>query len=234
MRKPRRFSANSRTGSRAGQMALGRTLDRGILFYLMAILLTLTVGCASNWQTGLVAGGITMAGAHSPTTEIEQIYYLGIFDPQDQVPPAIYRVTVHGQSSLISLARFASGWVPAEVADSLTSRLEFGDQGALTVSKVDAEKPAVLNTGRRLVLFGPEGFREAPRDSRLVIIMGSDPSKYFGAVSSVMEAMSKSGISAKNSSLVTQILLLLTQSQDEKDQLQTLLTQMPSDLQLQN
>jgi hypothetical protein len=31
-------------------------------------------------------------------------------------------------------------------------------------------------------MFGPEGFREAPRDHRLVVVMGSDPSVFFSAV----------------------------------------------------
>jgi hypothetical protein len=35
-------------------------------------------------------------------------------------------------------------------------------------------------------MFGPEGFREAPRDHRLVIVMGSSPQKFFSAVDSAL------------------------------------------------
>ena len=31
-------------------------------------------------------------------------------------------------------------------------------------------------------MFGPEGFREAPKDHRLVIVMGASPEAFFGAI----------------------------------------------------
>ncbi len=33
-----------------------------------------------------------------------------------------------------------------------------------------------------MILFGPEGFREAPVDHRLVVVMGSSPEKFFSMV----------------------------------------------------
>jgi hypothetical protein len=44
------------------------------------------------------------------------------------------------------------------------------------------EKDNGLLTGRRLIMFGPEGFREAPKNHRLVVVMGSNPDKFFSAV----------------------------------------------------
>jgi hypothetical protein len=172
--------------------------------------------------------GVTVAGGRSPTTELEQIYYLGVFDPQEQVPPAVYRVRVRGQASFISLVHFASGWVPASVADSLTTQLEYTDSGTIKVSKEDTNAPVSLQTGRRLVLFGPEGFREAPRDYRLVIIMSSDPSKYFQTVSQVLDAAAKAKRSDANDILVKQILLTLTSVEDQKNDLQRILDELPS------
>ena len=32
------------------------------------------------------------------------------------------------------------------------------------------------------MMFGPEGFREAPANHRLVVVMGADPSAFFEAV----------------------------------------------------
>jgi hypothetical protein len=195
---------------------------------LLALLLLLP-GCATPVQTAGLTVGITAAGAHSPTTEIEQIYYLGVFDPQEQVPPAVYRVRVHGQASMISVANFASGWVPASVADSLTTQMQFTDTGAIKVSKDDnQDAPVSLKTGRRLILFGPEGFREAPRDYRLVIIMSSDPSKYFQTVSQVLEATAKSKSSATNDAVLKQILLALTSVDSQKDDLQRMLDELPA------
>lgn len=143
-------------------------------------------GCATPVQTaGLAITGTTLVGAQIPSDELEQIYYLGVFDPLEQLPPSIYRVTVRGQSSFLNQSKFASGWVPAPLIDSLSARVNdstgigetrFAHPEGVTDQNVQ------LKTGRRLVMFGPEGFREAPRDHRLVIVMGADPAKYFEAV----------------------------------------------------
>ena len=84
--------------------------------------------CATPAQTtGLVVGtvlGATAVGAYKVGPEIQQVYYLGVYDPDQQIPTQVYRVTVHGQASFISGATFASGWVPASVIDSLDCRIE--------------------------------------------------------------------------------------------------------------
>lgn len=145
----------------------------------------LVAGC-SNLSQGEKAGvaalavaGTVIAG-NTPTTDIEQTYYVGVFDPQDQLPPILYRIRVRGQASALNTTRFASGWVRAELLDSLGS-VSFAKDKGIEISKAD-EKYQTFATGRRLVMFGPEGFREAPAGHRLVIAMGSDPSKFFNAV----------------------------------------------------
>lgn len=128
--------------------------------------------------------GATILGANSPSQEIQQIYYLGSFDPQGQLPPTVYRIRVHGQASFISFMRFASGWVPAQFIDSLSSDVKFGAEKAAGI-EIDAgasDKLSELTTGRRLMLFGPEGFREAPRNHRLVVVMGTSPDDFFNAI----------------------------------------------------
>jgi hypothetical protein len=87
----------------------------------------------------------------------------------------------------LSFTKFASGWVRADLVDSLSGRVPMPSD--LAASGAEGDKPGVtwerekgLLTGRRLVMFGPEGFREAPRDHRLVVVMGSDPSVFFSAV----------------------------------------------------
>lgn len=138
--------------------------------------------CATPEQNRLAAGSALAAGTFIPTTALEQIYYLGVFDPQEQLPPTIYRVRVKGQSSFINTTRYASGWVPAAVIDSLASTARFDNVNSHGVTVSKAEGMETKLTGRRLVLFGPEGFREAPKDYRLVITMGSSPEKFFQAV----------------------------------------------------
>lgn len=134
-------------------------------------------------QRNIAGGESALAGTIFPTTALEQIYYLGVFDPQEQLPPTIYRVRVKGQSSFFNSTRYASGWVPAAVIDSLgsTARFDNVNSHGVTVSKAEEGMQTKL-TGRRLVLFGPEGFREAPKDHRLVIAMGNSPEKFFQAV----------------------------------------------------
>ena len=139
------------------------------------------------------AVGITAYGAAAPTHEIEQIYYLGSVDPRGQLPPTIYRVRVHGQSSFISATKFASGWVRSEFVDSLSTNFsfDFSDDAKSRGVGIDkgSEELAKLRTGRRLVHFGPDGFREAPADHRLVIVMGSSPEAYFQAMEEAMGAI---------------------------------------------
>ncbi|MHC4481797.1 MAG: hypothetical protein ACYS1C_12635, partial [Planctomycetota bacterium] len=164
----------------------------------------------------------TWAGSRAPGHEIEQIYYLGAFDPQEQVPPAIYRIRVHGQASLISRTKFASGWVKSELIDSLNTNYSFDEEAGGTGMKLTQgqEGLANLQTGRRLVLFGPEGFREAPRNHRLVIVMGTSPEAYFKAIDKVLGAIDPSG--RATGELRDALLKELLRTQREQDRLRRL------------
>jgi hypothetical protein len=143
-------------------------------------------GCSSSWGTAAIVAGGTAIGAQAPTNEIEQIYYVGIFDPHEQLPSQVYRLTVRGQASFISQTHFASGWVPASFVDSLGSNVTVDQGGNVQINKSSEDILANLSTGRRMMLFGPEGFREAPADQRLVIVMGSDPSQFFQGIEGAM------------------------------------------------
>jgi hypothetical protein len=77
--------------------SISKLLCAGLIL-LSALFVT---GCNSlplNFALG--TGIATGLGAMTPGHEIEQIYYLGSFDPQEQVPPALYRVRVRGQALL--------------------------------------------------------------------------------------------------------------------------------------
>jgi hypothetical protein len=191
---------------------------------ITGMLLASVVPVACQGTTGAIVGGVvgaTLMGAQSPSHEIEQIYYLGVFDPQEQVPETIYRITVRGQASIISFTRFASGWVPAAMIDSLGGRVQLsGDRNAadpLTVGQPAANVVSQIQTGRRLVLFGPEGFREAPRDHRLVIVMGSSPEEFFKAIDGALGEFAQVQLERDNAGLQRDILqaLLLVRT-DEK------------------
>ncbi len=160
---------------------------------LLALLLSLTshliTGCATPAQTTALALGVaTAVGAYSPDREIEQVYYLGVLDPREQVDPTIYRIRIHGQASFLSGVKFASGWVPAPLVDSLTGRLELDADasGDIQTFHPAATNRVALNTGRRFWSFGPEGFRENPKDYRLVIVMGGSPDKFFSAIDNAL------------------------------------------------
>ena len=152
----------------------------GLPYALLPLILT-GCGLTSEQQISATVVGATVVGAGAPAQEVEQVYYLGIFDPQEQIPPSVYRIRVHGQASFLSGMQFASGWVPAHMADSLGVGISTGPKGKVTIDSAnDQFKP--FKAGRRLMMFGPEGFREAPADHRLVIVMGSSPEVFFNAI----------------------------------------------------
>lgn len=174
-------------------------------------------GCSTE---GIIGGsvGATLVGANTPSNEIEQVYYLGSFDPEDQLPPTIYRVTVRGQASAISAMKFGSGWVPAQLVDSLSSNVRFDKTGSLKFDK-DDETMANLETGRRLILFGPEGFREAPRDYRLAIVMGSSPEDFFNAIDQTLGTVSQVQAEQLTGELKNKLVKELLRVKDESSQL---------------
>lgn len=152
-----------------------------ISFLLSAILMS----CGSV-ERNILTSGIGM-GMRTPSTEIEQIYYLGSFDPQGQLPPTLYRVRLHGQASILNFTRFASGWMPSNVVDTLSGNITTSEANATITSNGASTS---FKTGRRLVQFGPEGFREAPANHRLVVVMGSDPSEFFQAMGAALGEVS--------------------------------------------
>ena len=167
--------------------------------------------------------GVTLLGAQAPSHEIEQIYYLGVFDPQDQLPPQVYRVRVHGQASFISFVNFASGWVPADLIDSLGTQISFDKAtGGIDIKKPGQGETASLKTGRRLVLFGPEGFREAPANHRLVIVMGSSPEGFFKAIDSALGTVAGALEEQRATGLNRELFAALIQITNERERLNEL------------
>jgi hypothetical protein len=142
-------------------------------------------GCATSIQNSLTAATSTVLLGHAPTTNINQTYYLGVFDPREQLPPTIYRIRLQGQASALSRTAFASGWVRADLLDSLSGRVDI-DRGQVRLGDSKGNGTVLSDDknelNRRLVLFGPEGFREAPKNHRLVVVMGSSPETFFNSV----------------------------------------------------
>src|SRR5690349_3254800 len=179
-----------------------------------------TSGCATPGGNIALVTSASVFGGQAPGQEIEQVYYLGIFDPQEQVPESVYRLTVRGQGSAIGLMRFASGWVPANLVDTLNTSISFDkNTGNVQVqNKQDAPEQGIP-TGRRLMLFGPEGFRPAPKDHRLVIVMGASPESFFNAVGSSLEAINKVSLENRNSSASRLLMGEMLRLQNERERL---------------
>jgi hypothetical protein len=198
----------------------------------LVVLALAGLGSGCTTTTATIAAGIggTAFLAHSPNNEIEQIYYLGVFDPQEQVPPTVYRVRVHGQASAFNFTRFSSGWVPADVIDSLGTSVHFEKAGrALKIE--DAEKlNNALPTGRKLVLFGPEGFRPAPEDHRLVIVMGSNPEGFFKAIDESLGMVSEVKVQQRNMKLQQEVFTELLQISNERQRLDELVKDIDADM----
>jgi hypothetical protein len=186
---------------------------------------TLT-GCGSltvaqnNQLAGLAA---VTALSMTPNADLEQTYYLGSFDPQGQVPPAVYRIRVRGQSSILSRVRFASSWVPAEIVDALTGSISINSKDGTIDVKKDGGVDGIAN-GRGLVMFGPEGFREAPRNHRLVIVMGTSPETVEQAFASALGTVARVRSGESTAGLDRGIIDLLAGLGDEKQRLRSIQT----------
>jgi hypothetical protein len=188
----------------------------------IALMALFQSGCATNPQTAGAMAGVAAFGGRAPANEIEQVYYLGVFDPQEQIPPTVYRLTIHGQASALGNTKFNSGWVPANIIDSLNTNLGFSDEGVVEVKGGDESAMSNLATGRRLILFGPEGFREAPRNHRLAIVMGSNPEDFFKAVSNTLGTMSAAQAATFDTKTSQAILRSLADVRSEREQLSDL------------
>lgn len=175
--------------------------------YLFCISLCLILSSCGTPETVVGSAiGITAFGGRSPGHELQQVYYLGAFDPLEQLPPLMYRITVFGQASVLSSVKFSSGWVRSELIDSLNTQIEYEDgAGGMKISRIGDEELSGLNPSRRLYLFGPEGFREAPKDHRLVIVMGSSPQKFFEAVDQTLSIYARSEYEEQNTELIQKI-----------------------------
>lgn len=190
---------------------------------LVACMACALSGCASVADRNVLLGaGALLVAGRSPSATIEQLYYLGIFDPQDQLRPALYRVRVRGAASALSSTKFGSYWVPAAALDSLSASAEF-----LGKSGIDANvaTDSALETGRRLVLFGPEGFREAPKNHRLVILMGSNIDAFVSAVDQGLGAVAAATSGASATDLDKQVLSGLYGLKLERERLNDIVLQ---------
>lgn len=162
------------------------------------LLLFPLAGCQTAGQTaGAIVAGTAIGGV-TPSNGLEQIYYLGVFDPREQIPQAFYRVTVRGQASAINLqTRFASGWVPAALIDGLgtdiDAKLKTG--GGITATGEGTTVPELNDPVKRMFMVGPEGIRVSPARNRLAIVMGSSPEAFFAAVDNALGTLSAVAVS---------------------------------------
>ena len=199
------------------------------------LLLSLLPGCgskAANLALGVgsvVVAPVALKSAKVPTDEIAQTYYLGVYDPQGQLPPSIYRVRVQGQSSFLNRTKFASGWVHASLIDSLGTEIAFNEKnGGLKIQKVNSDNQGQIATGRRLIMFGPEGFRKAPKDHRLVVVMGADPSAFFEAVDQTLGVIAQATQGVASSKLRDTLFEELIRVKSERQKLNDLAYQVSS------
>ena len=180
-------------------------------------------GCTSTEKSLMLGvGAATVLEGQAPAHEIQQTYYFGVFDPQDQLPPQMYRIRVHGQASFLSATQFASGWVPAQLIDSLNTSASFTNAGRVDVNQENNALLSDLDEGHRLVLFGPQGFRKAPRNHRLVIIMGSSPEEFFKTIKQTVSKVSKVIQERRNTSLTKKLFRALVIAKADRDRLSEL------------
>ena len=78
---------------------------------------------------------------------------------------------------------------------------------------------------RKLVLFGPEGFRTAPRGHRLVVVMGSSPEAVEQAFSSALGTVARVRFSPSATSVERDLFAQLNELAAERDQFKALLNE---------
>jgi hypothetical protein len=193
----------------------------------LACALSACGGLSVPQKNSLYGSAIIGAAAVTPGTDLEQTYYLGSFDPRGQLPPAIYRIRLRGQASILNSTRFASSWVPAAVVDSLagSANIKLGkdDAGSVSISAPpDNVKSSLEGAGRRLMLFGPEGFRKAPEGHRLVVIMGSSPENVEQAFASALGTVAQARFGRSAATLDRDLFGLLLELGQEREQLKAL------------
>lgn len=111
-------------------------------------------------------------------TRIHTIHYLGVFDPQDQVPPELYRIDISGRAGAFSNVKYGSGWVPARQADLLVQDIRPDDQGRISVTG-DETRTVSVTPRRRFFEIGPFAVATEPDDGRFVVVMSADPDYFF-------------------------------------------------------
>ena len=205
----------------------------GFLTIGIITLIISTIGCTPAQITGSAAG-ITYIAGRAPSQEIKQIYYLGVLDPLEQVPPTVYRVTIWGQASFTSNMKFGSGWIPAQLIDSLNTHIEMDEKGLPTITSGAKDELAMLKPDRRFIEFGPEGFREVPDDYRLVIVMGADPSAFFEAIDKTLGSLSDIEREKADSEVSRQLLAKLLQLQTNVTELKELQCAVKTNMQVSN
>jgi len=188
----------------------------------MAMVLT---GCDTipHRNQAILAAGVVAASV-TPSFDLEQTYYLGSFDPAGQLPPTLYRIRVRGQSSMLNQTKFASSWVPAEVVDALTGSAKLDvKSGGVKVERDTDTSFNINDSGRRLMQFGPEGFRTAPKGHRLVILMGSSPEMVEQAFSTALGTVALAANGASGNAVDRDALKALLDMGRDKAQLQSIL-----------
>ncbi len=194
-------------------------------FPMLLLLATLASGCSTVAHTNqAIALAGTVGLSLTPSFDLEQTYYLGSFDPAGQLPPTLYRIRVRGQSSILNNTKFASSWVPAEVVDALTGSAQLDvKSGKVTIESDTAHANNINESGRRLIQFGPEGFRSAPKNHRLVILMGASPETVEQAFSQALGTVAMAASGASGNAVDRDALKALLDMGRDKAKLQVLL-----------
>ena len=96
--------------------------------------------------------------------------------------------------------------------------------GSVTITRAGLTASDNINdSGRRLMQFGPEGFRSAPKGHRLVILMGAEPEAVEQAFSSALGTVAMATSGQSGNAVDREALKALLDMGRDKARLQALL-----------
>jgi len=133
---------------------------------------------------GMIAMSALLAGC---APAFKETYYVGVYDKNDTgTPMQFYRYRLNGTVDFGSKFKFQTGWYPKAALQAFVGEdRDVGTNGGATA-----------DSGKDVVVIGPEGAVKALREQYLVALMATDPGPATGALAAFAQSANQQGVAA--------------------------------------